>query len=173
MTDNNELNGLGGWLILVGIGVVIAPIRMIISLVPVYQPVFEDGTWAALTTAGSEFYTPYLGTLLMSEILFNALLFIASIYLIYLFFARHYLFPKVYIAISVIALVFIPINASLVTKLFPGEPMFDPVTVRDFGRAFFGCMIWVPYMLLSERVKLTFVEGYRNKTLTQPAEGIG
>jgi hypothetical protein len=54
MTDNNELKGLGGWLILVGIGVVLAPVRLLITLVKTYKPIFEDGIWEALTTEGAE-----------------------------------------------------------------------------------------------------------------------
>ena len=56
MTDNNELKGLGGWLVLVGIGVVISPIRLLVTLVPTYKPIFEGGTWEAITTVGSEAY---------------------------------------------------------------------------------------------------------------------
>ena len=35
--------------------VVISPIRLLVSLVPTYKPIFEDGAWGALTTEGPEF----------------------------------------------------------------------------------------------------------------------
>lgn len=167
MTDNNELNGLGGWLILVGIGVVIGPISLLLALIPAYQPIFEDGTWEALTTKGSEIYTPYFSSLLVSEIAFNTLLVGASVYLIYLFFSKHYLFPKLYICIMAASLIFIPLDAWLVVQVFPDEPMFDPETTQDFGRSILTALIWIPYMLLSKRVRATFVQKMPNK-ITQP-----
>jgi len=54
--EDNRLKGLGGWLILVGIGVVLSPIRLLGLIIQVYKPIFEDGTWEALTTVGSESY---------------------------------------------------------------------------------------------------------------------
>ncbi len=157
-SDRDPLYGLGGWLILVGIGVVISPIRLLATFIPSYKPIFEDGTWEALTTVGSEAYTPYFSHLLISEIIFNTLMVLASIYLIYLFFSKHYFFPKLYIGILAVSLFFIPLDAWLATKVFPGEPMFDPETTKDFGQVLIASVIWIPYMLLSRRVKITFVE---------------
>ena len=165
MTDNNELKGLRGWLILVGIGVVVSPIRLLASLVQTYKPIFEDGTWEALTTVGSESYNPYFGSLLIGEIAFNTIIVAARIYLIYLFFSKHYLFPKLYIGIVAASLIFIPLDAWIVTKVFPGEPMFDPETTKEFMTSFIAGVIWVPYMLVSERVRITFVESMPNKAL--------
>ena len=71
MEESNELEGLGGWLILVGIGTVVAPFRLILLVAVTYIPIFEDGTYAALTTVGSEFYQPVWAPLLIGEIVFN------------------------------------------------------------------------------------------------------
>lgn len=87
---------------------------------------------------------------------------VASICLIYLFFLKHYLFPKLYIGIVAASLIFIPLDAWIVTRVFPGTPMFDPDTTKEFMRSFIAGVIWVPYMLVSERVKITFVEGMPN-----------
>lgn len=158
MTENNELKGLSGWLILVGIGVVFNPIRLLVMLIPTYKPIFENGTWEALTTEGAETFVPYFSSLLMGEIIFNAIMVAASIYLIYLFFSKHYLFPKVYIGIVAASLIFIPLDAWLVTQVFIGEEMFDPETTSEFIRSLVTGCVWIPYMLVSKRVKATFVE---------------
>lgn len=163
MRNENELKGLGGWLILVGIGVVIFPIRLLMTTVSIYVPIFQDGTWEALTDAGSETYHPFWAPLLISEVAYNSIMVLVSLYLIYLFFSKHYLFPKVYIAIVGASIVFIPLDAWLVTKVLPGEPMFDPETSKEFMRVLIGGLIWVPYMLISKRVKATFVEKMPNK----------
>lgn len=173
MTDNNKLKGLGGWLILVGFGVLITPIRLLVTLIPTYKPIFENGTWEALTTVGSEAYTPYFGSLLVGEVAFNTIMVAASMYLIYLFFSKHYLFPKLYIGIVAASLIFIPLDAWLVTKVFPGEAMFDPDTTKEFMRTFITCVIWVPYMLVSKRVQATFVERRPNNKMQPTAENDG
>lgn len=156
---NNELKGLGGWLVLVGIGVIVSPIRLLMTLVPTYKPIFEGGVWEALTTVGSEAYIPHFGSLLIGEVVFNAIMVAASIYLIYLFFSKHYLFPKFYIGIVAASLIFIPLDAWIATKVFSGELMFDPETTKEFMRSFMAGIIWIPYMLTSKRVQATFVEG--------------
>ena len=162
--NNKETKGLGGWLILVGIGVVLSPIRLLMTHVPIYKPIFEDGTWEALTTAGSQAYHPAWGPLLIGEIAFNLLMLVASLYLIYLFFSKHYLFPKVFITVVVVSLFFIPLDALLVSRMFPNEPMFDPETAKEFIRTLIAGAIWVPYMLVSKRVKATFIEKRPNET---------
>ena len=170
MKDENELKGLGGWLILVGLGVILAPIRLLATYVPLYQSVFEDGTWQAITLVDSVSYNPMLSTLLMGEMAYNAIMLLASIYLIYLFFSKSYLFPKLYITIVAVSLVFIPFDAWLVTMVLPEVPMFDSETKKEFFRVLVGGMIWVPYMLLSKRVKLTFFENKPNKTLASSVD---
>jgi hypothetical protein len=36
--------------------------------------------------------------------------------------------------------------------------MFDPETAKEFFRSLISMAIWVPYMLVSQRVKNTFIE---------------
>lgn len=172
MTNNNDLKGLSGWLILVGLGIVISPIKLLITLFGTYKPLIENGTWQALTTEGSEVYNPYFSSLLVGEIAFNTLMLIISVYLIYLFFSKHYLFPKVYIGIVAVTLIFIPLDAWIVTKIFPEVPMFDAETTKEFARTLVSGLIWVPYMLVSKRVQITFVENMPKKNSVQPAISI-
>jgi hypothetical protein len=156
--EENKLKGLGGWLIVVGIGTVLSPIRILISSVQTNLPIFKDGTWEALTTVGSEAYNPFLGPLVIGEIIFNIGLVVVSTYMIYLFFAKHYLFPRFYIAVIAISLIFILLDAFLVSSLLPNEPMFDTETAKEFGRLLISGLIWIPYMMVSKRVKATFIE---------------
>jgi hypothetical protein len=157
MNNNDELKGLSGWLILVGLGVVIAPVRMLIIYGPIYEPFLNEDIWEALTSVYSVAYHPLWAPLLIGELVYNLLILIASCYLIYLFFSKHYLFPRFYIALAAMSLVFIPLDAWLLTLVLPDQKLPDE-TITEFLRALVVALIWIPYMLLSERVKLTFVE---------------
>ena len=167
--DNNELKGLDGWLILVGIGVVIGPIMLFVT-----SPIFDTGVWETLTTVGSESVYPlYLGLLVAGEMVGAALFMIASLYLIYLFFSKHYLFPKVYIGVTLAALIFFLLDAWLAAKIFPSEPIFDDETAKEFVRTLISVAIWVPYMLVSKRVRLTFVKNLPNKKTQPISDSVG
>ena len=158
MGNQNDLRGLSGWLVLVGLGVVLSPFRLLLTYVPIYLPIFKDGTWEVLTTEGTEAYHVLWGPLLIGEIIYNICLIGLSLYLIYLFFSKHYMFPKYYIGVFVVSLIFIPLDAWVVSIVVPNEPMFDPQTTKEFTRSLIGVVIWVPYMLDSKRVKATFVK---------------
>ena len=158
MTDNNEYKGLGGWLILLGLGVVVGPARISLEVLPMFYGIFTDGTFEVLTTPGTEYYHAMWGPLLVFEFVFNSLMILASLYAIYLFFSKHYLFPRVYIVIIIVSLVFIPFDAWLASFVLPDEPMFDPDTTQEFLRSVIATVIWIPYLINSKRANATFVE---------------
>ncbi|EAR08309.1 DUF2569 domain-containing protein [Reinekea blandensis] len=166
MNERNDLQGLGGWLILIGIGVVIGPFRTLFTFGPIYYGIFTDGTFGLLTSQWSEFYHPLWAPVLIGETLYNSLMLIVSVVMIYLFFTKHYLFPKVYIAVVVVSLVFIPLDSWLLSFILPGEPMFGPEALGEFARTLVVALIWIPYMLISKRVKATFVEKMPQKPMS-------
>ncbi len=151
--------GLGGWLILVGIGVVITPLRLGAVLFMTYPPMFESGLWDTLTTPGSQDYLPYFGAFLIFEIGVNLAFMLLGVYLALLYFTKSYRFPMTYIAFMGANLFFILADAWLGSLVIPELPMFDPDTTRELARTAIAAAIWIPYMRLSARVKATFVEG--------------
>lgn len=168
--DNRNLKGLGGWLVLVGIGVVFTPVRMVLEIWPLYSELFSGEGYTVLTTPGSELYTPYFLPLVWTELVLNSVIFLAALWLVYLYFSKHYLFPRVYIIIGVGSFLFILCDAWVVSILFPQFPAMDADTAKAIMRGVITVFIWVPYMLLSERVKITFVE--KRKQRAEAAPGI-
>jgi hypothetical protein len=149
--------GLSGWLVLVGIGLVTAPFRLAYFLMQTYPPIFRDGTWETVTTPGPAPYHPFWGTLLVGEIIMNVVFILMSIYLLYLFFRKSSRFPKTYVVFLIANFSFILADAFAAQVVLPDRPVMDPETGREFGRAVFAAVVWVPYMFVSKRVKNTFV----------------
>ncbi|WP_207232102.1 DUF2569 domain-containing protein [Corallincola spongiicola] len=158
MDDDKKYQGIGGWLILVAIGVVLKPIVLLVKTLPIFVPIFIDDTWQQLTTAGSEYYHPMWAPLIIGEVTFNIGMLIASVALLYLFFTKHYRFPLLFILVSVVSLGVLPLDAWLTSFLFPDEPIFDPATVKELSQTAIVALIWIPYMLVSKRVRATFIE---------------
>jgi hypothetical protein len=156
MAEEKNLEGLGGWLVLVGLGIIISPLRVIAMVFPVYSEMFSNGSWAALTTPGAEAYNPLWAPILFGEMAINGGLVLAWIFVAVLFFSKKKEFPKWYIGMLLFTLAFILIDALAIKLVLPNEPVFDAETVKEFGRTLIVTLIWVPYMLVSKRVKTTF-----------------
>lgn len=152
----DEQTKIGGWLILVGIGLLIAPLRMLMIIVPTYQEVLQPDVWAMLAVPGGLLYHPLWAPILIGEIATNTLLFIVSLILIVMFFRKSQLFPKAYIIVAIFTLTFILVDAAAVKVVLPDEPMLDPDTMKEVTRSLVSVLIWCPYMLVSKRVKATF-----------------
>ncbi len=137
----NHLRGLGGWLIIVGIGVVIAPLRICVLLVGAFTPIFTSGSWDVLTTPGSQAYSRFWAPIIIMEVVINTGLVVASGYIAYLFFAKKRSFPKWYIGIVVFSLLFILIDALVIKLVLPNEPMFAPGTIQELSRSLITVVI--------------------------------
>jgi len=160
MTEENKLEGLRGWLILVGLTIILSPLRIIAFIFQVYSELFSNGTWEALTTRGTEVYNQFWfwAPILMALIVINGGLLIVWLFIAYLFVSKKKVFPKWYIGVLVFYLPFNLISALSMKAVLPNEPIFDPDTIKELASSLLGILIWVPYMLVSKRVKATFVK---------------
>ena len=157
MAEEKDLAGLRGWLIIVGLGLIISPLRVIVQLFPIYAKIFSDGTWGILTTPGSNAYNPLWAPILLGEVAVNLGLILTSIFVAFLYFTKKRIFPKWYSGFLVFTLAFMLLDAIALTFVLPGQPIFDSETSVEFGRTFIVTLIWVPYMFVSKRVKATFI----------------
>jgi hypothetical protein len=155
--EERNLDGIHGWLILVAIGIIVTPVRLITVVMGTYPELFSTGVWEALTTQGSESYSPLWAPLIIGEILITVGLLGASLYMAYLFFSKKAVFTKWFIGLAVFSLVYMIANAFAIKLVLPSKPVFDPDTVRRLLPSLGAIVIWVPYMLKSKRVKATFV----------------
>ncbi|TGL57918.1 DUF2569 domain-containing protein [Leptospira ognonensis] len=159
MEEENNLKGLKGWLIFIGLGLVVSPLRLAAEIGPMFYKMFTDGSFEYLTTPGTESYNPLWEPLLIFEASYNGFMILFAFFLAYLFFKKHYQFPKLYIVFAILPVILIPMDAWLSSLVLKNEEMFDAATAKEMVRALLGAIVWIPYMLVSKRVKITFVEG--------------
>lgn len=157
ISERDELNGIGGWLILVAIGIVLTPIRLALATAVTFGPIFTNGSWEAMTTPGSEAFSPYWGPIIVTEILVNLAMLLISFVLVALFFTKKRLFPRLYVGFAIFSFLVVIVDAYAVTLVLPAEQVFTQETAMEISRSLVMLCIWVPYMLISQRVKSTFV----------------
>lgn len=155
--EETKLTGLGGWLIIVGFGLMITPIVIFSTLLSEHLPLFTDGTFALLTSEISEHYIPGFSIIMSYEILGNLILIFASFYLLFLFFKKSKFFPSYFIYFRLFNVLYIALDIIFAKMIFPEEPVLDPSIARELFQVIFAAAIWIPYMLRSQRVKNTFI----------------
>ena len=106
----------------------------------------------------SNAYHPLWSPYILSEVITNIGLFVASSYMILLFFKKSKGFPKWFMTISVLSLLIIIVDSFAVKLILPGKPVVNLAFIENTTTAFVTCLIWIPYMLVSKRVKSTFVQ---------------
>lgn len=154
----NKYDKIGGWLFLVVIGLIITPLRLGYSLVVDFYPLMTDGSWSILTTPGSEAYHPLWAPLLVFEIVGNCITFLAAIVILVFFFMRKKFVPLAMIVFYSFNLFFVATDY-FAADLIPAVAAQDSKdSLRELLRTAVAAAIWIPYFIMSKRVKGTFVK---------------
>jgi transglutaminase-like putative cysteine protease len=150
------LCGLRGWLFLVGINLLVGPVRL---LLVIHQnlPTFSVYSWQQLTTPGSQNYNSLWSPLLCFELLGQLTILLLAIFSLVLFFQKRRLFPKSFILLIALNAIFVVCDHAFATAIVKHPaPTAAAEHARNLLQVMFGCFIWIPYMLRSRRVKATF-----------------
>ena len=151
-----QYNSIGGWLIIVAIGLVISPVLIFSTLMEII-PVFSDETWSVITTPGTEYYHPLLAPYLIYGVIGNIIYIVFLILVAILFFQRRRIVPKLIIIYLISYLIFIAgdhFGGGLIPIISSQD---DSASVVELIGSIMRCLIWVPYFKLSKRVRRTFV----------------
>jgi hypothetical protein len=151
-----KLSGLGGWLILVGFGVVCGPLRQLV-FISHFLGSFSLWKWHALTNPGGMSYHPGWAPLLTLELLGQITILILSLVVARLFFEKRRLFPRSFIALLIFNTIFVLGDMIGVQLVRPSSAAVTRDSFQSLAQVFFGCGVWIPYMCVSRRVKATFV----------------
>ncbi|UHA72790.1 DUF2569 domain-containing protein [Paenibacillus sp. 481] len=154
--DFTKYQGLGGWLIIVQIGLILTLISQVVSLLLVQIPFLSSKEWDFITNSSSEYYDPMLIVLVVVEIIGSIALLIFAIVTLTYFYKRKKSLPQLYIMMFGFNLIYAIVCAILFYQIsIPMEE--DTSIVKTVFRAALTCLIWTPYFLRSKRVKATFI----------------
>ncbi|WP_392559281.1 DUF2569 domain-containing protein [Orbus mooreae] len=171
MTNTNNLTGIGGWLILVAIRIVVAPLSLLFFIVVSLNEIVFSGLLQELSSMDSPYYLSGFLPVYLIEVAINIFFLLLSIYLAYLFFTKNYKTPKIFIINESAYLVFLVIDTLVCTHLFDYYEA-DIQTIKDIVKSFIACCIWIPYFLISVRVKNTFINGRSNSDIIANQSGL-
>ena len=154
MAKNKELQGLGGWLVVVGFNVVTTPLFLVAEVYPLFVAIFSEGGLTTVPPPGSKSSHPFWKPLLFTEVGVISAFVLASFYLAILFFSKNKQFPQLYVGFLVLVAVFSLANSLVVHAIDPTSSIFNQSVTGPFLQT----LIWGSYMAASERVKVTFVQ---------------
>jgi len=150
------LVGLQGWLVLPAIGLVFRPFILVVGLWPTLRLVADHPAWVTFVDSESGGYIAGFVGGAVAEVLMGCLFAAWSVVLLVQFFGRKRSLP-----VSLVAyLISFPVWAAIHTVWFRQLPFAtqEPLTsdVMDLVKICVPSAVWVPYFLVSRRVKLTF-----------------
>lgn len=160
-----SLDGLRGWLILVGIGMVLAPLIWLGAGLGTVITI-DAATWDSLTRSGSGAYHPLWAPTLLFGVLASGIMAVLATLAAVLFFKRRSSFPFWFQALMIGNIVVALLESGLLSSLPGAEADADPV---GHVRAMVWSGIWILYCRRSRRVASTFTRSLSGAS-TAPAD---
>lgn len=162
-TFQEEYDSIGGWLVLVALGVCFTPITLFIQLIVLLKDEIGTNYYSYLFDSSSTTYNPVRGIYSLASQGLNMFLIVASIFLIFLFFKRKNSFRLYFVGYKLFNIVFLIVD---LTFFYHYTDLNDLQAVQDYEkqaaavlRTFIASCIWVPYIWYSDRSKHTFTVG--------------
>lgn len=151
-------NSIGGWLILPAIGLLLTPIVILIQILQ--DDPFNRNTWTGLGNLSAN--SIELSVIYGAELFYNFMFIAFTILLLVLFFKKRSSLPKLIIIFYAMSFVIPILDLLLVETVAPDQLSSSDkaFSYKEIGRSFFRAVIWIPYFLVSKRVKSTFTRTY-------------
>lgn len=156
--DNLRLgvSGLGGWLILIQIGLYLTLIGLIILIRDSFYN-YSDEIWQLLSTEGTIYYHPLWRPIFIFESIYNILFFIFTITILVQFYRKKSIVPRLMIIFYSLSLLIGIFDYIMMHQIPLARELEAASSIRDLIKSTVTCLIWIPYFLKSERVMNTFV----------------
>ena len=148
-----SLKGLQGWLYLVAIGIVLGSFVAFANWLLLYNQLLGVAEFNFLLDQFGFQYVALLGFVMLGGVVIIVISFI----LIHLFFLQSAKCPTWYVNAMLASILLVSIDFAGFAIFFPNEQLLTPDDILDVGKTLLAAAIWIPFMLRSKRVKLTFV----------------
>jgi hypothetical protein len=140
---------IGGWLILLAIGICISPLRLLVDLFKDPEIISGAGWMSFLALKNY----PLFAFVFVSHI-FNIVKLLFLALLIVVFFQRRTSFPRLMTIMLATQLVMVSID-TIAGRALANDP--SSISMNNMIQSIVGAAIWIPYLNMSQRVKDTFV----------------
>lgn len=151
----SQLDGLGGWLVVVALGLIFRPLMFVGACVQLGPSIFPLDVWRNLTLSGNAAYHPLWMPILLFEMTYNIVAAVFSVLLLVLFFQKRQAWPRCFIGFMIFMLCGVVVDQMLAANI-PALVKTQSDSTKDLTKIFFAAAIWIPYTLRSERVRATF-----------------
>ena len=139
---------IGGWLIIPAIGLIVSPF-MNLAVIRENFDGFQSSVLDDVVAVYPGFHDLFVFDTAVGLITFGLLIYIAIV-----FFLRRAYVPRLIISYFCFHLIAAVVSAAWYASIF-GE--LDPLITQELARAAVSAALWIPYFLVSKRVKETFV----------------
>ena len=164
-------HGIGGWLILPAIGLVVTPLMLIYTII---QGMAGMSQLEKIAGSGMNIPTGDMRTLIVVEIVGNSLLLIFLLVVAVAFFKKSKRAPGLFMTFLLALLIFAAVDYLVAESAVNGFitalsaktgdksilrelDSIEYESIQQISRAVLSCAIWIPYFQKSKRVKATFI----------------
>lgn len=153
----NELDGLWGWLLLFAGFVVVKIVSVGFLIASTFLPLFRDGTWQTLTQPGSPAYHPLWKSVLLFELAGNLVIGAMAMVALALLVVRSAYAPRFSIGLLMGNFIVAAVGYFIAGQIpSVADHGVGYESLATLVRSALAMLVWVPYFLVSKRVKATF-----------------
>ena len=134
----------------------VAPLITLWNLAVNILPALRPSVWNALTDPQSQAYHPLWGTAILFELVGSVAMLSLFGLVIPHFFKKRRAAPRLVIALLIAQLIYLVLDVGLGSQI-PAVASETFESYRRLVQSFVSASIWVPYFLISKRVRVTFV----------------
>ncbi|WP_017689928.1 DUF2569 domain-containing protein [Paenibacillus sp. PAMC 26794] len=154
------ISGLGGWLILIQIGLWVSLVLLIADMSQV-NVIMDPVRWEGVRGVDPELYTEGIRPLLWFGVISSVILLMIVIVNLALLYKKKKQFPRMMIVLCIVNVFIGVMTWIMIARIeVPREQhVLDPTSAFNLTiRSLLTCCIFIPYFLKSVRVKNTFVK---------------
>jgi hypothetical protein len=156
-SEQKSPKGIGGWLVLPLLGLIISPLRLVYMIYEELWPIFSADYWQELTSPDSLSYHPLWFSVLLFEVAGNTIVFFLGLAALLSYLRKSRKAPRLVILWFLLAFVLVAADTYF-RSIIPGAAeQLAPSASSELWRAGITAVIWIPYFFISKRVKATFV----------------